>query len=561
MKRQRGNKNKKSKKLLKLSTDEPVEKVSSVNTNDNSGSANIDNDEADSGKEVESTTVVEEQSKKIADSSSNVVVNKPAGNLVYGRMRVKIKTPKVLDSQVTAADDTPTISDTDTSGLQVGAEKNERPSEKVEESENSLPDTNTTVSGNLPKKAGSIKIKSSRNLGSSIINPCTSALAQNEETRPKEHVNLGDPRSNDLELKAALEIIKKIMKMDAAEPFNAPVNPIALGIPDYFDVIDTPMDFGTICGNLESGDKYKNSEDVYKDVEYVWNNCYKYNKKGDYVVELMKRVKKNFTKYWMAAGLYCEQPQGSSGADGPLASNIKMQGKSGQHKKRHGVKRHKDDCLCAICVMMRRRQEREESLRREEKSHLVQDVKLEGLSPAESPYQDTSSNMENSTGPDADSDLEEKGEEENLDNTEQKYTPKQERVDSKYSGLEKLARDVGILGSSQLGESSGEKSGQFSAHRDDVMLIHSPAEQTKMLHDVRTATVEQIKRKGLIDKKERAKIFEKLQRFENPLLLELCETLFTDNVKSVWSGPHSLVSHWDNSRSSSIHEAISSFMK
>lgn len=27
------------------------------------------------------------------------------------------------------------------------------------------------------------------------------------------------------------QVIKKVMKMDAAEPFNAPVDPVALGIP------------------------------------------------------------------------------------------------------------------------------------------------------------------------------------------------------------------------------------------------------------------------------------------------------------------------------------------
>lgn len=81
---------------------------------------------------------------------------------------------------------------------------------------------------------------------------------------------------------------------------------------DYFDVIKTPMDFGTICSNLESGIKYRNSEDVYKDVQYIWENCYKYNNKGDYILELMKRVKKNFSKYWSAAGLYSEQQPGKS---------------------------------------------------------------------------------------------------------------------------------------------------------------------------------------------------------------------------------------------------------
>lgn len=77
---------------------------------------------------------------------------------------------------------------------------------------------------------------------------------------------------------------------------------------DYFDIIDTPMDFGTICDELEHGHKYMNSEDVYKDVQYIWENCYKYNNKGDYILDLMKRVKKNFMKYWLAAGLYSDMP-------------------------------------------------------------------------------------------------------------------------------------------------------------------------------------------------------------------------------------------------------------
>ena len=80
-------------------------------------------------------------------------------------------------------------------------------------------------------------------------------------------------------------------------------------------MIDTPMDFGTICSNLESGVKYSNSEDVFKDVQYIWDNCYKYNNKGDYILDLLKRVKKNFTKYWTAAGLYSGQPRGTDGED------------------------------------------------------------------------------------------------------------------------------------------------------------------------------------------------------------------------------------------------------
>ncbi|KAA3465330.1 Bromodomain-containing 4 [Gossypium australe] len=116
-----------------------------------------------------------------------------------------------------------------------------------------------------------------------------------------------DPRYNTKELKAALEVIKKIMKMDEAQPFSVPVDPVALGKSDYFNVIDTPMDFGTICSNLENSTKYMNTKDVFNDVQYIWENCCKCNQKGEYIVYLMKRVKKKFIKYWIAAGLSIEQ--------------------------------------------------------------------------------------------------------------------------------------------------------------------------------------------------------------------------------------------------------------
>lgn len=76
---------------------------------------------------------------------------------------------------------------------------------------------------------------------------------------------------------------------------------------DYYDIIDTPMDFGTIRKNLEDGVKYVNSEGVFKDVQLIWENCSKYNKKGAYVLELMKRVKTNFMRFWTEAKL-CVDP-------------------------------------------------------------------------------------------------------------------------------------------------------------------------------------------------------------------------------------------------------------
>ncbi|KAL0422239.1 UNVERIFIED_CONTAM: Transcription factor GTE6 [Sesamum latifolium] len=170
-----------------------------------------------------------------------------------------------------------------------------------------LATNNETVSGAVAKLA--------RAISSSHVNPINDIVSQQRERigqkEPKSSHQ--EPVYNKQELDAAHTVIKKIMKMEAAAPFNAPVDPIALGIPDYFDIIDTPMDFGTICSKLESGLKYRNSEEVFKDVELIWDNCCKYNKKGSLILELMKRVKTNFKRQWTVAGLHREQSTVTTG--------------------------------------------------------------------------------------------------------------------------------------------------------------------------------------------------------------------------------------------------------
>ncbi|KAL6964446.1 hypothetical protein U1Q18_052451 [Sarracenia purpurea var. burkii] len=174
-----------------------------------------------------------------------------------------------------------------------------------------MPETNVSVFANVLKIARSMVSKSSRGFASGSTEPSSDTeQVQDGGTCQKEpNVPYQDPQYKEQELKASLAVIRRVMKMEAAGPFNVPVDPIALRIPDYFDVIDTPMDFGTICSNLENGVKYKNSKDVLRDVQYIWDNCCKYNKKGHYVLKLMKRVERQFTKFWTQAGLYTEQQQ------------------------------------------------------------------------------------------------------------------------------------------------------------------------------------------------------------------------------------------------------------
>ncbi|KAK6130098.1 hypothetical protein DH2020_036148 [Rehmannia glutinosa] len=571
-------------------------KISSIDQEVNSGADEFDNEEVDSGMDAEAETT---------------------------------PSPPVTSQPETR--DAPSQSDTDKSIQQVGSEKRGLPNEKMEDSANSLSETNGLVSGNISRKSLGIKIKS-RGLGSSSMSPCS-----NTEPVKGDRIEKKDTESlhqesiyNEQELKAALEVIRKVMKMDAAEPFNAPVNPVALGIPDYFDVIDTPMDFGTICSNLEKGVKYKNSEDVFNDVQYIWNNCYKYNNKGDYIVELMKRV---FLILIGSEGNPVKDPTPSSEADTPVnggalnllskkfhgydtvtvnersieprskklaeitmkgwdAISWAIQGTEGysmignanirlSNRKNYSLdmdastvmlmiqitlisfrlKKHKEGCQCAICVMMRRRQEREEIARlmggtEGSDDSLGEDIKPEGPH-GDSPFGEyASSNMENS--PDADAEMERKGQEMKLGHVRNFYT--QQNEDTAVAGKQGGSQDL------QLSHRSGDENGMryLAPHIGAGGTISDEIrkEMPKQNDDGSTA-IDQQRPKESLDKNQRAKMLENLRYLENPMLLELYGTLFADNSVSFWNGPHSLVGghNQGSNRRSSFHSAISSLMK
>ncbi|KAG4968408.1 hypothetical protein JHK87_034059 [Glycine soja] len=524
----------------------------------NHGSSGADaNKEETSGLEVDTpsstgTGMDQQQHYNLANINPDGSVDK-----AIGRVKVKLKTPKILDSQPTSSDaPSPTQSDT----------------ERMEDSANSLPDMKLST---LSKRAASIKIKSSSN---------HTLSASTEITLPKE-------RKNKQELDASLVVLRKVMKMDAAEPFNVPVNPEALGIPDYFDIIDTPMDFGTICNNLEKNEKYMNSEDVFKDVQYVWDNCYKYNNKGDYILDLMRRVKKNFMKYWTAAGLYSEQSKGTkertSAEDIALSGDGKA-GKGGQlkqkTKKRHG-RHHKHDCLCAICVLKRRRKEREENARIARSNFgsggdkHANEFKHEESIQVESPGgEDSSSNIDESMGTDGDVD-EDKGEVAKMEISEKQCSPSERKHvsidvdnddDNDDHGLEEGEEEENgeeedeeeIEMNSQKGEMNETlKHGgtlEEKSNVGDATALHDEY-RTKQQEGQSAAVQQQKKHKGSQDKQQKAKLLESLYS-ENHKLSSLCGILFPQNSQSVWSGPHSLIQKRNSARTSSIHAAIRTFM-
>ncbi|VFQ89641.1 unnamed protein product [Cuscuta campestris] len=588
MKRKRGSKKGKAKKKPKVTTmdvdvnaqnddlvvEEGVEEVADAVAESSGGSGSDsggdgDGDRDKGGEEEKeapptSTAVValvDQAPPKPTTTSAVGFGDSTTVKAVYRRVKVKIKTSKTL-----LLDGSPETHPPAEKSSQQPEEQEGVSSEKMEadSANNSLSEANNNNSnvspsegggggggGDLLRKSAGIKIKSKS--FSSNFSPCINTETLKGEKTPKKEslsVSKDSSRYNKKELDAALEVIKKVMKMDAAEPFNTPVDPIALGIPDYFEVIDTPMDFGTIRGNLESGVKYLNSEDVYKDVQCIWDNCYKYNNKGDLVLDLMKRVKKNFSKYWIASGLYSDYTHGvessqtkdvtppdSNGTEqlkGGSSSNIKT-------RKLQGLKKHKAGCLCAICVMIRRRQEREESSAKilEEQQveaassdyEMVRPEELTAAAESAGGCEYASPNMENSP-PELDIDSNANVEEE-----------AKLAANTSENDEDNREEDVKLLGVSSRISIEDDRTKHQKQTVECGNDVPSRNDKEALLTGGETAASEQPKPKEeKLDKHQKAKMLEKLWYLENPRILGLCRTLFANdhNTLSVWNGPHSL---------------------
>ncbi|KAH3745081.1 transcription factor GTE12 [Pelomyxa schiedti] len=89
--------------------------------------------------------------------------------------------------------------------------------------------------------------------------------------------------------------LSKMMQMPEAYPFNQPVDPISLKIPDYFDVVKDPMDFSTILTNVKNG-LITTPEDFANDMRLVFSNAMMYNPVGHPVHMLAKTLLARFDK-------------------------------------------------------------------------------------------------------------------------------------------------------------------------------------------------------------------------------------------------------------------------
>ena len=80
--------------------------------------------------------------------------------------------------------------------------------------------------------------------------------------------------------------IKVILEQIEADPmsieFLEPVDYIGYGLLDYPDIIKNPMDLSTIKSKISSN-IYNNPQEVFNDIQLIWNNCKTYNMKGSVI--------------------------------------------------------------------------------------------------------------------------------------------------------------------------------------------------------------------------------------------------------------------------------------
>jgi len=89
------------------------------------------------------------------------------------------------------------------------------------------------------------------------------------------------------------EVLKGLQNHPHGWVFNCPVDPVELGLPDYFEVIKKPMDLGTIQKKLENGGYHsiKEFEDM---VHLTFDNAMTYNDNGSVVYGMAKELKTKF---------------------------------------------------------------------------------------------------------------------------------------------------------------------------------------------------------------------------------------------------------------------------
>jgi Bromodomain len=98
-------------------------------------------------------------------------------------------------------------------------------------------------------------------------------------------------------LKECLTVLKRLMQHQFGWVFNQPVDPVKLGIPDYFSIITNPMDLGTVKEKLLKG-RYACPSQFAEDVRLTFTNAMVYNPPKNEVHFMAMKLSRLFDMRW-----------------------------------------------------------------------------------------------------------------------------------------------------------------------------------------------------------------------------------------------------------------------
>merc|ERR1712060_431374 len=98
-----------------------------------------------------------------------------------------------------------------------------------------------------------------------------------------------------MELKKLGELLEEFMEDEDAASFMEPVDWEVLGLLHYPEVIEHPMDLGTMKTNLESK-HYKTAEEFAKDMRLIWENAQTFNQTGSLIYGIAQNFERRFER-------------------------------------------------------------------------------------------------------------------------------------------------------------------------------------------------------------------------------------------------------------------------
>ena len=98
-------------------------------------------------------------------------------------------------------------------------------------------------------------------------------------------------------------MLAALQKHECALIFSEPVDHVALGIPDYPEIVKTPMDLGTVKRKLDAGEYDEVGPSGFvADAQLAFENCLLYNPRGSEARQMGEIMLKELRIKWVALG-------------------------------------------------------------------------------------------------------------------------------------------------------------------------------------------------------------------------------------------------------------------